>query len=102
MKNYDILNTLILNNININLNITIYVEQFLDDSCEKVDKEKCKTCCNNLKGNCFLCNDGYYLPIDSNNKKVRSACPKKALHKVYWPFLIYFMPRMRRRIYLRK
>ena len=76
-KIYDILNALILNNININLNITIYVEQFLDDSCEKGDKEKCKTCCNNLKGNCFLCNDGYYLPIDSNNKKVCSTCSIK-------------------------
>ena len=76
-KIYDKLNILILNNININLNITVFVEQFLDNSCEKGEKEKCKSCCNNVKGNCFLCNDGYYLPINSNNKKVCSPCSIK-------------------------
>ena len=48
-----------------------------DDSCEKGDKEKCKTCSNNIKGNCLLCNDGYYLPIDSNNKNKCTSCSLK-------------------------
>ena len=76
-KIYDKLNILLLSHININLNITIYVEQYLDNSCEKGEKEKCKTCCNNIRGNCFLCNDGYYLPIDSSNKKVCTSCSVK-------------------------
>ena len=76
-KIYDKLNILLLNHININLNITIYVEQYLDNSCEKGEKEKCKTCCNNIRGNCFLCNDGYYLPIYSSNKKVCTSCSIK-------------------------
>ena len=76
-KIYDKLNILLLSHLNINLNITIYVEQYLDNSCEKGEKEKCKTCCNNIRGNCFLCNDGYYLPIDSSNKKVCTSCSVK-------------------------
>ena len=63
----------------INKKISIYINNFNDNdnSCEKGDNEKCKTCSNNIKGNCLFCNDGYFLPINSINRKKCAPCSVK-------------------------
>ena len=85
-KIYDNLNRMSLKSVSKKLLVKIIIERdddnennndYDDNSCEKGTGEKCKTCSNYIKGNCLLCNDGYFLPIDSNNKKLCSSCSIK-------------------------
>ena len=78
-KIYDKLTKISLNSLEKKINLNIIINDFNDndDSCVKGSDEKCKTCSNNIKGNCLLCNDGYYLPIHSNNKTVCTSCSVK-------------------------
>ena len=83
-KIYDNLNRMSLKSESKKLLVKIIIERDNDNdkdnddnSCEKGTGEKCKTCSNYIKGNCLLCNDGYFLPIDSNNKKLCSSCSIK-------------------------
>ena len=77
-KIYNDINKISLNKVSKRMKVTIIIERDSDNtSCEKGENEKCKTCSDNFKGNCLLCNDGYYLPIDSNNKKKCISCSIK-------------------------
>ena len=78
-KIYDKLTKISLNSLEKKIDFNIIINDFNDndDSCEKGSDEKCKTCSNNIKGNCLLCNDGYYLPIHSSNKTVCASCAVK-------------------------
>jgi surface protein len=68
-----------LNNLNININILII--SFVSKSCEIGKNEKCKECSSLFKGNCLSCNEGYYLPIESSNRKICSSCQKEHCKK---------------------
>lgn len=78
-KIYDKLTKISLNSLEKKIDLNIIINDFNDndDSCIKGSDEKCKTCSNNIKGNCLLCNDGYYLPIHSTNKTVCTSCAVK-------------------------
>ena len=72
---YNKLNKISLDSIKSNINIIIIID-INDKDCDKGENEKCKTCSSLIKGNCLLCNEGYYLSIDSRNKKICSSCNK--------------------------
>ena len=78
-KIYDKLTKISLNSLEKKIDLNIIINDFndKDDSCVKGSDEKCKACSNNIKGNCLLCNDGYYLPNYSNNKTVCTSCAIK-------------------------
>ena len=52
-------------------------------TCQKGENEKCHKCNNTLleiTENCFDCNEGYYLPEDSQDKTKCSSCRLGCLH----------------------
>ena len=79
---YNKLNKISLNSLNINIKIDIILN-INSKFCEIGENEKCKTCSSLLQGNCLLCNEGYYLPIDSSNKKICSSCKKEHCKKCF-------------------
>ena len=58
---------------NININIII-IENNLTNECIRGSNEKCRDCSSTIKKNCATCNDGYYLPQNSNNKEICLSC----------------------------
>ena len=58
---------------NIKINIII-IENNSNSECIRGSNEKCKDCSSTIKKNCATCNDGYYLPHDSNNKENCLSC----------------------------
>ena len=78
---YNKLNQISLNNLNKNINIIISnvngaISNIKSKTCEIGENEKCKACSSLFKGDCLLCNEGYFLPIDSPNKRKCSSCKK--------------------------
>ena len=58
---------------NIKINIIIITNNS-NSECIRGSDEKCKDCSSTIKKNCATCNDGYYLPHNSENKENCLSC----------------------------
>ena len=69
--------------------ISSYIPIYLNNSihicekeCEEGEGEKCKIC-NETKNQCFNCNDGYYIPDDSEKRQKCQKCSIENCEKCY-------------------
>ena len=60
--------------IHFNININIIIRNDQNNECIKGKNEKCKACSSIIKHNCATCNDGYYLPFNSIDRKKCLSC----------------------------